>query len=179
MYVYSDWGYSSSSNWESWVGGGGGGSEQGSGTTSGNANNSKAALALPPADACQQKSEYIQNLRDEILNRRQDYSDNKLPLPLTGPISRAGHRQQIGDKQTALRNALDDYRTSGCGGSNGNAGLPHDVNNVAFAPLPALSPSRFSVPGWVPPAAVITGAAACALFVPGCLEVELATAPAW
>jgi RHS repeat-associated protein len=157
-------------------GGGGGG---GGGNTGNAPKKTGMAVALPPTDPCQQKAQNIQNLRDEILGRSQDYSDNAFPLPLFGPMSRAGHVQQISDKQTALQNALNDYRTSGCGGPSGNAGLPADVNQVAFAPLPALSPSRFSVPSWVAPTAVLTGGVACAIFVPGCFEVELATAPAW
>jgi hypothetical protein len=102
------------------------------------------AVAAPPTDPCQQQAQNIQDLRNEILGRFQDYSNNALPLPLLGSMSRAGHIQQIGNKQQALRNALNDYRSSGCGGSSGNDGLPGDVNQVAFSPLPTLSPSRLT-----------------------------------
>jgi RHS repeat-associated protein len=105
-------------------------------------NDNDVAIVLPPTDPCQQKAQDIQDLRDEILGRFQDYSNNANPLPLFGTRSRAGHIHQIGNKQTSLQNALNDYRTSGCGGPSGNAGLPGDVNQVALAPLPGLSPSR-------------------------------------
>lgn len=121
---------------------------------------------LPNPDPCQQKAQNIQNLRNEITGRFQDYSDNSLPLPLFGPMSRAGHIQQIGNKQTALQNALNDYRTSGCGGPSGNAGLPGDVNQVAFAPLPTLSPSRPTPRQLLVGGAAVIGGVIVTVFAP-------------
>jgi len=115
------------------------------------------AAAVSSSVTCQQKAQNIQSIRNEILNRFQAYDLNLLPLPLTGKMSRAGHLQKIGDKQRQLQTALNDYRTSGCGGSSGNDGLPSDANQVAFAPLPALSPSRPTASQLLEAGAIIAG----------------------
>jgi len=125
-----------------------------------------AGLTQGPSNSCEQKAQNIENLRNEILGRFQDYSDNANPLPLFGRMSRAGHLQQISNKQTALQNALNDYRTSGCGGPGGNAGIPADVNQVAYLPLPALSPSTPSRQDIAVGAAVVVGVAAILIFAP-------------
>jgi RHS repeat-associated protein len=87
-----------------------------------------------------------------------------------------GHVERYENLQRNLNKKISDYRNSGCGEP------PADITQWATTPLPNPLPSsgsQFSVPDWVVPAAVITGATACAIFVPGCVEVELATAPAW
>jgi hypothetical protein len=99
------------------------------------------------------------------------YGPNANPLPLFGTMSRAGHIQQIGNKQTSLQNALNDYRASGCGGSSGNDGLPGDVNQdqVAFAMLPALSPSRPTTRQLLVGGTIIVGGAVVVLLAPEAL----------
>jgi len=84
-------------------------------------------------------------------------------------MSRQGHIQQIGDKQQSLRSALDDYRTSGCGGPSGNAGLPSGVDSVAYSPLPALSPSRLTTRQLLTGGAIVVGGAAVILLAPEAL----------
>jgi hypothetical protein len=74
------------------------------------------------------------------------------------------------NRQRQLQKKIDNYRNSGCGDP------PADI--TAWANMPAASPwvpaslRNFSLPPWVVPAAIITGGASCAIFVPGCLEIE-------
>ncbi len=87
-----------------------------------------------------------------------------------------GHVTQYEITQNGLNKRINAYRNSGCGEP------PPDIIQWATTPLPNPLPdssSQFSVPNWVAPAVVVTGGVACAIFVPGCFEVELATAPAW
>jgi len=95
---------------------------------------------------------------------------------LKGGYANPGHADQFQQRQTNLQTKIDNYRNSGCGEP------PAEV--TAWADMPLASPwappsqQNFSVPSWVGPA-VVTGAAACAIFVPGCLEVEAGAALAF
>lgn len=89
---------------------------------------------------------------------------------LRGNYANVGHIEQFQNRQTQLQSKIDNYRNSGCGDP------PASV--TSWAAMPVASPwtpqnsQNFSIPSWVVPAAVITGATACAVLVPGCLEVE-------
>ncbi len=91
---------------------------------------------------------------------------------LKGRTTDANHVSQFQQRQTNLQRKIDDYRKD-CGEP------PPAV--TAWANMPLASPwtppnlQNFSVPSWVGPAAV-TGAAACAILMPGCLEVEAGAA---
>lgn len=52
--------------------------------------------------------------RNELKKRISDLKQDKNKLPATGPNSVAGHIQQLQDKQTNLRNMLNQANTKGC-----------------------------------------------------------------
>jgi hypothetical protein len=93
---------------------------------------------------------------------------------LKGRYADPGHIQQFQNRQRNLKSKIDNYRNSGCGDP------PAQVTQ--WANMPVASPwtppnlQKFTAPSWLVPAAVVTGAVACAAFVPGCLEAEGAAA---
>jgi hypothetical protein len=95
-------------------------------------------LGLCDQDPCKQLAEKITKVRNELAKRSFDLRMNVLNLPPTGPFSIAGHQQQFENKQTQLRNLLDDFNTQGCGGGSG--GAPADAWELATMPTPAPAP---------------------------------------
>jgi RHS repeat-associated protein len=84
---------------------------------------------------CNDLGNRIQQLRDELAKRADDLVKDKNNLPATGRNSVAGHQQQFQNKQTELRNKLNDFQTNGCGG-----GTPADA--WKFATMPTPSPAK-------------------------------------
>jgi len=94
-------------------------------------------LGLCDQDACDKLAAKMTNVRKELAKRQADLNANVLNLPPTGPMSIAGHQQQFLNKQTQLRNLLNDFNSQGCGGGSG--GLPADA--WTFATMPTLAPA--------------------------------------
>ena len=101
-------------------------------------------------EKCENLAAQIENVRNELAKRESDLIQDKLNLPLTGPMSIAGHQQQFRDKQTQLRNLLDDYNSNGCG-----PGYPIPSDAWVYATMPTPSPgensnSQFQPPDYLP-----------------------------
>jgi hypothetical protein len=88
-------------------------------------------------DACDKLAAKITKVRNELAKRELDLNANVLNLPPTGPMSIAGHQQQFQNKQTQLRNLLNDFNGQGCGPGGG---LPADAWTFATMPTPAPIP---------------------------------------
>jgi hypothetical protein len=93
----------------------------------------------------------------------------------SGSYANPNHIGEFLNRQSNLRSKIDTYRSLGCGEP------PPEVTEWADKPLASVLPdsggTNFSIPTWAAPAA--GGAAACAILVPGCFEVELVGAPAF
>jgi uncharacterized protein RhaS with RHS repeats len=94
-------------------------------------------LGLCDQDACDKLAAKITKVRNELAKREFDLNANVLNLPPTGPMSIAGHQQQFQNKQTQLRNLLNDFNGQGCGPGGG---LPADAWTFATMPTPAPIP---------------------------------------
>jgi RHS repeat-associated protein len=96
---------------------------------------------------------------------------------LTGNYANPGHADQYLQRQRNLQKKIQDYIDSGCGDP------PALVTQWATQPLasPWAPPNlqNASIPSWVVPAAAVTGVAACAILVPGCLEIEIGVGAAF
>lgn len=167
------------------VGGVGGGTGGGGGGGGGGGLEKRPTVVLPPGSeqSCQDQLAAMYNLINAIRppgtsvfkGLGQRINQFLHSMPGTG-YADPGHVQQFEGIQNGLNNRINNYRNSGCGDP------PADIAQWAGTPLPNPLPSsssQFSVPGWLGPGALITAGAACAVFVPGCLEIEVATAPAW
>lgn len=105
-----------------------------------------AAACHNPKDKCEALKKAIEEASVEIFYRDYEYGLDYLKLPLTGPKSRAGHIQQMGEKQTHLDKLVDEYYHSGCGGP------PPMAEGALTQPLPALTPSKSTIiPPWDEP----------------------------
>ena len=133
------------------------------------------AMALPPGGSKSCSDQLADMLNDINAVRGSNASGFKglaqrFGQIINGNYANSGHIEQFQNRQTQLQSKIDNYRKSGCGEP------PASV--TAWAAMPTASPwtppnlQNFNVPSWVAPAAIITGGAACAVFVPGCLEVE-------
>ncbi len=123
--------------------------------------------------SCSDIANDINDVRNELARRFQQYGENAQPLPLFGPFSRAGHVQQITGKQTNLRNLLNEFTINGCGGG---AGIPGDAWQFATRQAPAIPPSR----PWVKYAAIGAGViivGGTAILAPELLPLEFALVP--
>ncbi len=168
---------------EGTTGGSGGGRGRGrSGGNGGTGSPSRAIVAArwplnPNSDECQQLAQSIQNKLDQITKRNQAILTNPQNLPdyAPGPPSGSvsGHQQLVDQLWDNLISDVNLYQQK-CGGGTG-AGAA-SANVPVSRPLNPTS-SNFTVPNWVVPAAT-GGAAACAILVPGCFEVELPFLPA-
>jgi RHS repeat-associated protein len=76
-------------------------------------------LGLCDPDKCADMLSDINRLRNELAKRQSDLAVNKFGLPPTGPMSIAGHIQQLENKQTQLRRKLKDYDSQNCPGGGG------------------------------------------------------------
>ena len=114
---------------------------------------------------CNELSDRIQTLRDDLAKRTSDLVEDKLLLPASGPGSLAGHKQQFRHKQRALRKAIDDFNTLGCGGA-----LPFDAWDYATNPVPAKGKRDL-------PHRLITPAPRVVPFTPVPVPVRPSTAP--
>lgn len=92
----------------------------------------------PSKPSCETLAAQIAATRNELAKRQAQLILNELNLPLTGKMSIAGHQQQFQNKQTQLRNLLNQYNSQGCGGG-GAGGLPSDAWDLATAPTPNQS----------------------------------------
>jgi RHS repeat-associated protein len=139
----------------------------------------KNAMAMPPPGSAQNCEEQLNEMLNDIQAVRGASGGFKglaqrFGQILSGSYADPGHIVQFQQRQSNLQTKIDNYRDSGCGEP------PPLVTQWANMPvaspwaLPSLQ--NFSVPSWVGPTVVGTGAVACAVFVPGCLEVELGTA---
>ena len=88
-------------------------------------------------DICKQLEDKIEDVRNELAKRADELQRDPLGLPPTGPMSIAGHQQQFQNKQTQLRNLLNDYDTNGC-----NGGTPADAWQYATMPTPSPQPGN-------------------------------------
>jgi RHS repeat-associated protein len=102
------------------------------GYVQGNPPNTADALGLCDDDPCSKLADKITQVRDELAKRADELRRDPLGLPLTGPMSIAGHQQQFVNKQTQLRNLLNDFNSQGCGG-----GTPADAWSFATMPTPS------------------------------------------
>ncbi|ANJ68015.1 hypothetical protein A9404_12100 [Halothiobacillus diazotrophicus] len=89
-------------------------------------------LGLCKDDVCKKIEDKINKVRNELAKRADELHRNPLDLPPSGPMSIAGHQQQFRNKQTQLRNLLNDYDSQGC-----NGGLPADAWSLASMPTPS------------------------------------------
>jgi hypothetical protein len=83
----------------------------------------------------------ILNLAAEVSRRFIQYNNPKYQLPLTGRNSRAGHVQQLDEKQKRLRRLMNDYNNQNC-----PKPLPAPVLELATRPTPQLTPSPNTLP---------------------------------
>ncbi len=90
---------------------------------------------------CDEWLNAILDLEAEIWERFDEYNNPKWWLPLTGKNSRAGHLQQIENKQVELQQEIDDYNDSDC-----PSPIPVFVYDVATWQVPALTPSPWHLP---------------------------------
>jgi len=92
----------------------------------------------PPTD-CEKLAEKIEQVRDELAKRADELTENQYNLPPTGPMSIGGHQQQFRNKQTQLRNLLNDFNSNNCGGGSP---IPIDAWQYATRPTPAPAPAQ-------------------------------------
>lgn len=90
-------------------------------------------LCASDPNKCGKLASQIEQVRDELAQRSDELKQDKLNLPPTGPMSVAGHQQQFQDKQTQLRNLLNDYDSNGCGPGDP---IPTDAWKYATMPTP-------------------------------------------
>jgi RHS repeat-associated protein len=90
---------------------------------------------------CDEWLKDILYLSGEISARFEEYNTPKWLLPLTGRNSRAGHLQQLQEKQQNLADEIDDYNKSNC-----PTPIPVGVEDLATRPLPPLTPSPVHLP---------------------------------
>ncbi|MFN2406643.1 MAG: hypothetical protein ABR594_11350 [Pyrinomonadaceae bacterium] len=118
--------------------GGGEGGEVGGG--SGGGDITVTATPDPKKEKkCADLANRIQQLRDELARRTDELVEDKLKLPATGKFSIKGHQQQFRNKQSELREKIDEFNTRGCGGA-----LPYDARDFATNPVPA--PGKRNLP---------------------------------
>jgi len=132
-----------------------------------------AIVPFPTQRSCSDIANDISDVRDELARRFQGYGESAQPLPLFGKFSRAGHVQQITNKQTNLRNLLNEFNISGCGGT---PGVPGDAWHFATRQAPAITPSR----PWVKYATIGAGViivGGTAILAPELLPLEFALVP--
>ncbi|QEX22839.1 hypothetical protein FRZ61_27720 [Hypericibacter adhaerens] len=85
-------------------------------------------------DECQKRYEAINKLVNELKRRYYEILADKRELPASGPNSVQGHKQQFENKQTQLRNMLNDADSAGCSLYN------PDAWNWATRPAPSPVP---------------------------------------
>lgn len=107
------------------------------GYVGGNPVDSTDPSGLCDDDKCKKLEDKIKQVRDELAKRSFDLQVDALGLPPVGPMSIAGHQQQFENKQTQLRNLLNDYDSQGCSG-----GLPNDAWGFATMPTPSPAPNN-------------------------------------
>jgi len=90
---------------------------------------------------CDEWVKDILNLAAEVSRRFNEYNNPKWFLPLVGDMSRAGHLQQLREKQDKLADEIDEYNKSGC-----PTPIPVPVEDLATRPLPILTPSPIHLP---------------------------------
>jgi RHS repeat-associated protein len=95
---------------------------------------------------CGQLANTIDYLTGVLAERAQQLVENKGNLPPTGPGSIAGHRQQFGQAQSSLREALEQFDTKGCGPPR-NPNAWHRATQPAPHPKPKPSQPIFLKPG--------------------------------
>jgi hypothetical protein len=83
---------------------------------------------------CSKLYQQIGALRSELARRQSELINNELNLPLTGPFSVAGHRQQFRDKQRQLRRLLKQADMQGC------TSYRDDAWDWATRPMPSPAP---------------------------------------
>jgi len=66
--------------------------------------------------SCEQLSQEITQLRNELAKRYSELKEDIHQLPKTGKQSVVGHIQQMHGKQARLRKLLNEFNTRGCGG---------------------------------------------------------------
>jgi RHS repeat-associated protein len=130
----------------------------------------------PCKKSCDDLLNDINQLRNELAERIDDYNNPRWNLPLVGKMSRAGHVQKIEEAQDKLRKALGDYNTQGCPGS----GLPADAWSLATQPVTlSPSPSHLPLPPWAKLGVGVgigLGVGAGAILCPECFVVAPAFA---
>jgi RHS repeat-associated protein len=90
---------------------------------------------------CDEWVKDILNLAAEVSRRFNEYNNPTWLLPLLGRNSRAGHLQQLAEKQDKLADEIDEYNKSGC-----PTPIPVPVEDLATRPLPPLTPSPIHLP---------------------------------
>jgi len=93
-------------------------------------------------DKCKDLSKKIDKARNQLAKRSNDLQENRLGLPMYGPMSIRGHIQQFKDKQANLRKLLDEYNANGCG--DGNNPISSDVWTYATMRPPKPGGLNFS-----------------------------------
>ena len=86
---------------------------------------------------CNDLSNRIKELRDELSKRTDELIEDKHNLPQTGRNSIDGHQQQFRNKQSELRDKLNQFQSNGCGG-----GTPADAWKFATMPAPKPAPKK-------------------------------------
>jgi RHS repeat-associated protein len=90
-------------------------------------------------DECSKLYSKIDSLVNELKRRYYELLEDKRGLPASGPMSILGHQQQFRNKQTQLRNLLNQADTKGCKAYNTEAW--HWATIPTPAPLPKISSS--------------------------------------
>jgi RHS repeat-associated protein len=111
-----------------------------------------------PSD-CDDLADKIQDVRNELAKRADDLRENARDLPATGPNSIDGHRQQFENKQTQLRNLLNEYNMNNCQNP-----LPEDVWDYATGRAPSPVPVVQDNSGFMNRMSAITGLTGGALL---------------
>jgi RHS repeat-associated protein len=83
---------------------------------------------------CKQLASKIISVAQEAAKRYDQILANALNLPLTGPYSVATHQKAFVQAQNRLRNLLDQWDRSGCGGRGET--IPQNVRELARVPVP-------------------------------------------
>jgi len=109
-----------------------------------------ATAAANCPDPCKDLAQKIKEVRDELAKRANDLRTNPLNLPATGPMSVAGHQQQFGNKQTQLRDLLNQFGSNKCGDP-----IPSDAWSYATMPTPAPAPKPAPRVPYVPVVPVV------------------------